>query len=243
VPSGSLGSDRHARRLAIAFSQMAQHVGISHCCLAGPTNSERRGFSILVPPILQPLSSEEIAAGREYVADSRFYDWAIQGRLDDAGPAGYKSFLAEAHPKLVALCSATQKYELSADVKLYSGKANGLVFIGAFGENSPDKFVGLTLRYVGFISTSADRAKAEDFIRPFDARSPILMEFHLKPGFRFLPMRELGIDTVDEFEFLLPPNVRFKIADGSKISIGSVHPVVHLILVAQATNVPKKALA
>jgi hypothetical protein len=69
------------------------------------------------------------------------------------------------------------------------------------------------------------------------------MEFHLQPGFRFLPMRELGIDTADELEFLLPPNARFKIADGRRISVGSVDLVVHLVLNAWASNALNEALA
>jgi hypothetical protein len=165
------------------------------------------------------------------------------GRLGDAGPAGYDSFLANPHPKLVALCSATQKYELSAPAKLYSGKSNGLVFVGAFGVNSIDKIVGLTFRYVGFISTSADLVKAKDFIRPWDAVSPILMEFDLKPGFRLLPMQELGASTTDEFEFLLPPNATFNIASGRRISVGSVNHVLHLALTASeghATEVKRQ---
>ena len=57
---------------------------------------------------------------------------------------------------------------------------------------------------------------------------PVLLEFRLAAGFRLLPMQVLGSDF--EVEFLLPSNVPFTIIEASRVTIGDVSNVLHLVL-------------
>ena len=183
---------------------------------------------------ISDLTEIESDAARAYGSESGFFHLACQAdhsmALSEFNP--YQEFVCSC--KLAALKSATSsRYELAADATLFSGHGNGVGVVGGLGHSHPDAFVGMTWQYRGFTSTSARKDKAEDFVRtraksPLD--TPAFLEFRLPAGFRLLPMAVLGADSTHEAEFLLTPNLAFKVVEAVRGTFGGVGGVLHLIL-------------
>jgi hypothetical protein len=153
-------------------------------------------------------------------------------RMTLGGFPAYQAFIWSG--KLVALKSATSlRYETTSDATVYSGHGNGVGVVGALGHNDPERFLGLTWQYRGFTSTSSWKEKAEDFVRTrakCTPDTPVLLELCLPAGFRLLPMEVLGPDSTHEAEFLISPNVPFKIVAASHVTVEDVQNVLHLKL-------------
>ena len=127
----------------------------------------------------------------------------------------YQEFVCSG--KLAALKSATSsRYELAADATLFSGHGNGVGVVGGLGHSQPNAFVGMTWQYRGFTSTSARKDKAEDFVRT-RAKSPARHSGFLgvslaRSDFGCFRWRFSG-PTTHEAEFLLTPNLAFKVVE------------------------------
>jgi hypothetical protein len=129
------------------------------------------------------------------------------------------------------LDSALGKSILQQDITLYSGYGRGYSILGSL-TGEPARFVGLTYRYPGFISTSESRLIAEDkFLRAGAATGtrPTLLEFRLPAGQHALDMHVVGHQG--EIEYILPWKQPFRIIDAQQRPVTDVNDVVlHLVL-------------
>jgi hypothetical protein len=185
----------------------------------------------MVPQIYKRITEptrEEIQAARAYRTESGFFQLACQSNhcmaLDALEP--FQRFLRS--NKLLLLRSATSlRYQLTRNATLYSGHGNRVGTVGALGANEVECFRNMTWKYSGFTSTSSQREVAETFALARRTQ-PVLLEFHLAPGFRLFPMDETG--EGHEQEYLLPPSVPCVILEASNKRIREVDNVLHLIL-------------
>ena len=147
--------------------------------------------------------------------------------------------MAQAAQVATQLDSAIGKLELVDDGVLYSGHGRGFSVIGSLRGN-PEQFVGLKYRYPGYISTSSDRGKAENFLRTRagGGGTPVLLELRLIRGQHMLPM-DVGTGQVGEAEYLLPKNLEFDIVDARWTRIDGVeNNALHLVLQRTGQRVP-----
>jgi hypothetical protein len=171
---------------------------------------------------IDTLTNAEKEAAQAYRSESGFFHLAAQAdhSMALAEFEDYGRFALSGKP--LALKAATSsRYELTTDVTLYSGHGSGTGVLGALGHSDVAQFKGMTWRYRGFTSASPVKEIAEKFV-------PVLLEFRLAAGFRLLPMQVLGSNF--EVEFLLPSNVPFTIIEASRVTIGDVSNVLHLVL-------------
>jgi hypothetical protein len=181
---------------------------------------------------IDTLTNAEKEAAQAYRSESGFFHLAAQAdhSMALAEFEDYGRFALSGKP--LALKAATSsRYELTTDVTLYSGHGSGTGVLGALGHSDVARFKGMTWRYRGFTSASPVKEIAEKFVwtRAKSAGDvPVLLEFRLAAGFRLLPMQVLGSDF--EVEFLLPSNVPFTIIEASRVTIGDVSNVLHLVL-------------
>lgn len=158
---------------------------------------------------VEKLTTEEEIAVRAYGAESGLFHLFSQQThykvLDEFEAT--RTFLV---PKLAALNSATQKFELTSSLTVYSGHGNGIGVYGSLGRSPAASFRGMIWQYQGVTSTSAWDWKAAEWLEKGRA-GPVLLQFELQEGFRCLPMCE--IESTHEAEFVLPANQPFKICD------------------------------
>jgi hypothetical protein len=57
------------------------------------------------------------------------------------------------------------------------------------------------------------------------------LELRLPAGFHILPVAELGPDSIHEGEFLIAPQVSFKVAKSCRTSVAGIDAVLYLILI------------
>lgn len=166
----------------------------------------------------RPLTADEQAALSRYGADSTFLHATSQGRSGDFQhhPA-FEEFSSRAAGERALLDSAIQISELLTDTTLFSAHGNGFAVRGSL-VGLPQSFIGLTYQYPGFISTSASRDWAINFLEPrrFNGSRATLLEFQLPKGFAALDMKHGN--HFGEFEFLLGRDTPFKIIDGVTMS-------------------------
>lgn len=166
----------------------------------------------------RPLTDREQAALNRYGADSTFLHAASQGRSGDFqhDPA-FGDFASRSAEEQILLDSAIQTSELLTDAILFSAHGNGFAVRGSL-VGPPQSFIGLTYQYPGFISTSASRDWAINFLEPrrFNGSRATLLEFRLPKGFAALDMKHGN--HFGEFEFLLGRDTPFKIIDGVTMS-------------------------
>ena len=140
---------------------------------------------------LESLTASEHKACAEYQADSTFLHATFQGwnngQFTDS--AALQRFNAKAAQIVNGLTSAIQKFEITSQATLYSGRPRRNAVIGPLRAD-PRRFVGLRYRYPGFLATTDDRAAAENFLRTrSDARSaPVLLKVNLNMGQKGLPL-------------------------------------------------------
>lgn len=164
---------------------------------------------------IAPPTDEELRAARAYYAESGFFHLAAQGAHNKVldGFLQYQEFLRSG--KLLALCSATSKYELTRSITVFSGHGNSVGAVGALGKSDPRSLTGLTWQYAGFISSSTQRDVAETAMGARVGITKAFLQFQLPIGFRLFPMEVLGADCTDEGEFLLPAHVPFSIIEAT----------------------------
>lgn len=180
------------------------------------------------------LKDDERAAAQAYGSESGFFHLAYQAdhsmALRDFKPI--QEFLCSG--KLAAIYRATSsRYELTSGMTVYSGHGSGAGVLGALGHSTPSSFIGMIWQYKGVTSTSSEQSKAEDFVRTrakdvLDV--PVFLDLHLPAGFRLLPMEVLGSDSGHEWEYLIPPNIPFKVTHAGHGTFGGFEGVLHLIL-------------
>jgi hypothetical protein len=183
--------------------------------------------------LMSGLTVQEKLAGKSYGADSEFFHACWQGRANDVvHHPNYVAF-ANTFPSITSdLDAAVAKSILQSDVVLYSGYGRGYSILGSL-TGDVARFVGLSYRYPGFISTSESRLIAEDkFLRVGAAPGtrPTLLQFRMTAGQCALDMHEVGHQG--EIEYLLPRDQLFHVVDAQQIRVQNVlDPVMHLTLV------------
>ncbi|SRR5258708_2024936 len=190
---------------------------------------------IACTPLAQ-LTADEREACRSYQVDSTFLHAVAQGWLgafDDREKVS--KFRQRCLEIAKNLDSAIEKYELCEDAVVYSGHGTGMAVIGALS-GEPAKFVGLTYCYNGYISTSAERWKAENSLRNKASgfRMPVLLEVRLPRHQRILPLDE-ATGQGHEFELLLGRSVQFAIFDAAIEQVQDVQQPILRLRLARST--------
>lgn len=163
------------------------------------------------------FTQEERDALGKYGAESTYFHAAHQGRGEELSThPEYTTFLQNSAGWLVQIDSALSKSTLRTDKVLYSGHGKGWGIRGSL-TGDPAKFIGLTYRYAGYISTSAVEIKA---VESFLAKTAnpgsfaTLLELRLPAGFPAVDMNDAGVQG--EFELLLGRGHPFEIVDASE---------------------------
>jgi hypothetical protein len=181
---------------------------------------------------LEQLTEPERGACTDYYADATFLHACAQGWSGEFRDSPQFRSFVEKCPQLVKhLDLAIQKFEMSADEIVFSGHGRGISVIGSLS-GPPGAFIGLRYCYPGYTSTSEDRGIAENFLRAkaSGAKTPVLMEFHLKKGQRILPV-SMVTRQGGEVEYLLGRSVEFEIANADSVRIQGVdQDILHLVL-------------
>ncbi len=182
--------------------------------------------------LVQALTSDEIEAAKAYASDATFFHAIYQGRQEElAELPAFQKFRKTAKAHKEGFDRAIGKCTLKSGVTLYSGHGRGFAIRGSMcGDSS--KFLGLSYRYPGYISTSSAKAIAiGSFLvkRTFRGSQPTLLELRLPETFNALDMNMVG--TQGEFEFLIGREREFVVIDASYFAVNEVEdPVLRLVL-------------
>jgi hypothetical protein len=181
---------------------------------------------------LADLTGTERQACTDYGSDATMLHACAQGWSEDFDDSlKMSSLVVKALELTRQLDSAIGKFELSGDATVYSGHGRGFSVVGSL-LGDPDKFIGFKYRYPGYISTSADRGVAENFLRTRAGTvgTPVLLEFRLKSGQHILPMHA-AITHVGEAEYVLGRSLKFEIIGAEYVRVPSVtRDVLHVTL-------------
>jgi ADP-ribosyltransferase exoenzyme len=181
---------------------------------------------------LEELSKAERAACTEYYEDATLLHACTQGWSDAFNDSPRMQRIIGSAAELVRrLDSAIQKFELTADAAVYSGHGQGFSVVGSL-RGDPDRLIGLHYCYPGYVSTSLDRGKAENFLRTRagSVGTPVLLELQLDRGQHILPM-DAATRQVGEAEYLLGRCLEFEVTDAEFVQIDGVEKgALHLVL-------------
>jgi hypothetical protein len=181
---------------------------------------------------LSTLNEGERAACTEYRSDATLLHACTQGWSGEFNDSPRMQSMIKRAAQLSGLLdSAIQKFALIGDGSVYSGHGRGFSVVGSL-LGVPRTFIGLSYRYPGYISTSADRGTAENFLRTRAGKvgTPVLLQLTLKKGQRLLPMN-IATEQDDEAEYLLERNLAFKVIDAEFAKIDGVDRcALHLVL-------------
>jgi len=193
-----------------------------------------------MPPTVESLAeltAEEREACTIYYQDATMLQACTQGLSGDFDDSPRMlAMIGRAAQAALRLDRAIQKFALSAGATVYSGHGRGSSVVGSLRGN-PQQFVGLGYRYPGYISTSWDRAKAENFLRTRASAvgTPVLLKIRLRQGQNLLPL-DVGTGQLGEGEYLLPRTLEFTIIDVTWQNVDQVEQRV-LRLTLTASNV------
>jgi hypothetical protein len=186
----------------------------------------------IVVRALAPLTDEERDACTNYYQDATLLHACTQGWSADFYDSPRMQKIIQSAAELTErLNSAIQKFELTEDGIVYSGHGQGFPIVGSL-QGDARRFIGLNYCYPGYISTSSDRGKAENFLRTRagPVGTPTLLELRLKRGQRVLYM-DAATGQVGEAEYLLGRRLKFEVIDAEWIKIDHVdRETLHLVL-------------
>ena len=180
----------------------------------------------------EELTDCERAAFVEYGSDATMLHACAQSWSSEFNDLARMVMLLGKAPHLTNhLDSAIQKFELSSDATVFSGHGKGFSVIGwLFGD--PKNFVGFKYRYPGYISTSADRGTAENYLRTRADRvsAPVLLQIRLTRGQRIFPMAAVG--QTHHAEYVLERSIEFEIKNADLVPIDGVNGDVLLLVLS-----------
>jgi hypothetical protein len=181
----------------------------------------------------EALLPDEQEACQRYEVEATMLHACCQGRSSDFRfHPGFAAFQMRCAAEIDAIDRAIRKFEVTGEGSVFSGHGVGIGVVGSLRAD-PAKLVGFDYCYPGFISTSRERAVAEEkFIesRAGSGTCPVLLEFALRKGMSALDFSEVT-NSVGEFEYLLGRKQRFVIVAANQYALrGVVDPVLYLVM-------------
>jgi hypothetical protein len=165
---------------------------------------------------VEELTDAERTACTKYYKDATMLHACTQGWSSDFNDSErMRKMIGDAAELVKHLDGAIQKFEFAGDSTLFSGHGRGFSVVGSM-QGDPKRFIGMEYCYPGYISTSSDRGKAENFLRTRagPVGTPVLLELLLERGQRCLPM-DVVTGQVGEAEYLLGRCLKFEVIDAA----------------------------